>query len=215
MFPGLSGGWTIGCTRGILHYQYSQVKVRIVRADAKIRRQKIIDAACALFRSTPDSAVTLEAIAARAGVGIATLYRNFPTRQDLDVACGIQMLTDIGLLISELRANFHADPTKQWEEFVWKLLDLGAWPLAAAIASEDLTREPELAATRRETIQAFQAVLDLAAPAGLVPRDLTPVEFAEEIFVVTRPLGGKLGEHHPDVQPRLVRRLLTAWKATS
>ena len=83
----------------------------------------------------------------------------------------------------------------------------------AAIAAEDLAKNPELAAKRDETIAAFQTALDLAVPAGLVPRDLTPQEFAEEVFVVTRPLGGKLGEEHPDVQNRLMGRLLTAWRS--
>ncbi len=183
-----------------------------MRSDAVLRRKKLIDAACTLFRSQPSTTVTLEAIASRAGVGIATLYRNFPTRGDLDVACGIAMLTDIGLLIEELKENFHTDPRAQWDRFVWRLLDFGAWPLVAAIAAEDLAKNPELAAKRDETIAAFQTALDLAVPAGLVPRDLTPQEFAEEVFVVTRPLGGKLGEHHPDVQNRLVGRLLTAWR---
>ena len=183
-----------------------------MRSDAVLRRKKLIDAACSLFRTHPSTTVTLEAIASRAEVGIATLYRNFPTRRHLNVACGIAMLTDIGLLIEELKENFHTDPRAQWDGFVWKLLDVGAWPLVEAIASEDLGKNPELAATRAETIEAFQAVLDLVVPAGLVPRGLTPLEFAEEVFVVTRPLDGKLGEEHPDVQHRLVGRLLTAWR---
>ena len=61
-------------------------------------------------------------------------------------------------------------------------------------------------------MDAFQGVLDKAAPAGLVPAGLTPLEFAAEMFVVTRPLGGVLAEVDPDVQRRLVGRLLTAWR---
>ena len=184
-----------------------------MRADAVLRRKKLIDAACTLFRTHPSTTVTLESIADRAGVGIATLYRNFPTRRHLKVACGIQMLDDIRLLIEDLKENFHTDPRAQWDGFVWKLLDVGSWPLIEAIASEDLGKNPELAAKRAEMIEAFQSVLDLAVPAGLVPRYLAPLEFAEEVFVVTRPLGGKLGEEHPDVQNRLMGRLLTAWRS--
>ena len=99
-----------------------------MRSDAVLRRKKLIDAACSLFRTHPSTTVTLEAIASRAEVGIATLYRNFPTRRHLNVACGIAMLTDIGLLIEELKENFHTDPRAQWDGFVWKLLDVGAWP---------------------------------------------------------------------------------------
>lgn len=183
-----------------------------MRADAKIRREKIIDAACDLFRRTPESAVTLDAIAARAGVGIATLYRNFPSRFDLDVACGIQVLTAVRAFIDDLTEHFHEDPRRHWDAFVWQLLDFGTGPLVNAIAIEDWHNQPELAVQRAETIDAFQAVLDLAAPAGLVPKDLTPLEFAAEVFVVTRPLDNSLGEYDPDVQRRLIGRLLTAWR---
>ena len=55
-----------------------------MRADAARRRQAIIDAACDVFRHVPAGEITLDDIARRAGVGIATIYRNFPTRRDLD-----------------------------------------------------------------------------------------------------------------------------------
>ena len=75
--------------------------------------------------------------------------------------------------------------------------------------------DPELAAKREETIEAFQSVLDKAAPAGLVPADLKPLDFAAEVFVVTRPLDGKLVQHAPEVQRRLLGSLLTAWRRES
>lgn len=72
--------------------------------------------------------------------------------------------------------------------------------------------DSKLAAKREETIEAFQSVLDKAAPAGLVPGDLKPLDFPAEVFVVTRPLDGKLVQHDPVVQRRLLGRLLTAWR---
>ncbi|HCT80827.1 MAG TPA: TetR/AcrR family transcriptional regulator [Micromonosporaceae bacterium] len=54
----------------------------MMRADALRNRELILDAACHAFASRgPD--VPLEEIAAEAGVGVATLYRRFPTREDL------------------------------------------------------------------------------------------------------------------------------------
>jgi len=52
------------------------------RADARRNYDKLISAARAAFTEEGGSA-SLEEIARRAGVGIGTLYRNFPTRQDL------------------------------------------------------------------------------------------------------------------------------------
>lgn len=53
--------------------------VRKPRADAERNRERLLEAAKAGFSETgPD--VTLDEIARRAGVGIGTLYRHFPTR---------------------------------------------------------------------------------------------------------------------------------------
>lgn len=52
------------------------------RADAKRNAERLIAAADAEFASRGADA-SLEDIARRAGVGIGTLYRNFPTRDDL------------------------------------------------------------------------------------------------------------------------------------
>jgi len=55
------------------------------RADAARNRSAILDAARAAFTTTgPDA--SLEGIARAAGVGIGTLYRNFPSREDLVAA---------------------------------------------------------------------------------------------------------------------------------
>jgi AcrR family transcriptional regulator len=52
------------------------------RADARRNRDALVDAAEAVF-SEQGAGASLEAIARRAGVGIGTLYRHFPTREDL------------------------------------------------------------------------------------------------------------------------------------
>ena len=53
-----------------------------LRRDASENRTKILDAARHVFADHGTDA-PLEAIATEAGVGIATLYRRFPTREDL------------------------------------------------------------------------------------------------------------------------------------
>jgi len=52
------------------------------RADARRNHDALLDAARAVFAAHGANA-PLEEIARRANVGIATLYRNFPTRQEL------------------------------------------------------------------------------------------------------------------------------------
>jgi AcrR family transcriptional regulator len=52
------------------------------RTDAKRNRERLLAAATEAFKGA-ESQVSLEAIAREAGVGIGTLYRHFPTREDL------------------------------------------------------------------------------------------------------------------------------------
>jgi AcrR family transcriptional regulator len=58
----------------------AQVPAR--RADAERNRDKILAAARTAF-ADPDAEVSMAEISRRAGVGMATLYRNFPGRQEL------------------------------------------------------------------------------------------------------------------------------------
>jgi AcrR family transcriptional regulator len=55
------------------------------RADARRNEQTLLDAAAAVFVASGVDAPVRD-IAARAGVGMGTLYRHFPTRADLIIA---------------------------------------------------------------------------------------------------------------------------------
>ena len=55
---------------------------RSPRADAQRNRERLLATALKLFTSSKKE-VTLSAVAERAGVGIGTLYRHFPTRDAL------------------------------------------------------------------------------------------------------------------------------------
>jgi AcrR family transcriptional regulator len=60
----------------------SQFPAPTRRADAERNRDKILRAARTAF-ADPDAEVSMAEISRRAGVGMATLYRNFPGRQEL------------------------------------------------------------------------------------------------------------------------------------
>jgi AcrR family transcriptional regulator len=53
------------------------------RADAAANRRKVLDAAARLFARDPPSCVTMEAVAAEAGVGKGTVFRRFGDRASL------------------------------------------------------------------------------------------------------------------------------------
>src|SRR5260370_38546027 len=56
---------------------------RAMRADAQRNYERLLSAAMAAFTEHGADDASLEEIARRAGVGIGTLYRHFPTRQAL------------------------------------------------------------------------------------------------------------------------------------
>ncbi|GLY07098.1 MULTISPECIES: TetR/AcrR family transcriptional regulator [Actinoplanes] len=104
---------------------------RPVRADARRNYDALLVAARDVFAAHGADA-SLEEIAKRAGVGIATLYRNFPTRQDLFEAVYVEEIEQLG----EVAAAVAALPP--WEA-------LQAW----------LTRFVQYAATKRAVIDAL------------------------------------------------------------
>jgi AcrR family transcriptional regulator len=66
---------------------------RRLRADAKRNRDRILEAARAGF-SEEGTEIQMESIARRAGVGIGTLYRNFPTKHALVAEISRQWLIE-------------------------------------------------------------------------------------------------------------------------
>src|SRR5213595_1298592 len=73
------------------------------RADARRNYDKLVAAARAVFTEDGTSA-PLEDVAERAGVGIGTLYRHFPTRQALLEAVYLEEVQAIARVAAELEA---------------------------------------------------------------------------------------------------------------
>jgi AcrR family transcriptional regulator len=88
-----------------------EVSARAMRADAKRNYDKILASAREAFTECGASA-SLEAIARRAGVGIGTLYRHFPTRQALLEAVYVGEVQE---LCEATRELLELPP---WESFV-------------------------------------------------------------------------------------------------
>jgi AcrR family transcriptional regulator len=74
-----------------------------LRADAERNRRRIVDAATEVFGEQGLDA-PLDEVARRAGVGIATLYRRYPTREAIVVACLKSRLDEYGAALDEALA---------------------------------------------------------------------------------------------------------------
>src|SRR5438045_5776219 len=88
--------------------------VRKLRADAVRNRERVLEAAKAVFSAGgPDA--SLEAVAKRAGVGIGTLYRHFPTREALFEAVYRREVEQLSELAEQLTsAAAPVDALRRW-----------------------------------------------------------------------------------------------------
>jgi AcrR family transcriptional regulator len=86
---------------------------RPMRADARRNHDKLVAAARAVFTEEGTSA-PLEEVAARAGVGIGTLYRHFPTRHALLEAVYIDEVEAMARAAADLSGLPPWDALSQW-----------------------------------------------------------------------------------------------------
>ena len=147
--------------------------VRKPRADAIRNRERVLEAAKAVFSAGgPDA--SLEAVARRAGVGIGTLYRHFPTRESLFEAVYRREVQQLGELAEQLKGEAApVDALRRWlrsnVEFVATKKGMSA-ALALAIQGSS-----ELSAYSFDRLtKAVGALLDRAVAAGEIRSDISP-----------------------------------------
>jgi AcrR family transcriptional regulator len=144
-----------------------------MRADARRNRERVLVAAREAFAANGMEA-QMDDIARRAGVGVGTLYRHFPTKHALVAELVITKLSGIA---ERSRAKFEEDD-RPWESFA-DLLREEAERMSSDAASQRmvfaLTDEAfELAKPAVEELHAAtNAMLDRAKAAGEMREDIT------------------------------------------
>lgn len=161
---------------------------RPLRADARRNRDRLLDAAARAFaREGPGT--TLEAIAKDAGVGIGTLYRHFPTREELVEATYRHELARLCDAADELLAELPPDEAiRAWmDRFVgYTTTKRGmADTLRAIIASGG---DP-YAHSRDRMVAATTTLLRAGADAGLLRADARPEDVLMGINGVSLAVG--------------------------
>lgn len=144
---------------------------RAPRADAQRNRVKVLDAARAQFTRRGLDA-QIDEIARQAGVGVGTVYRHFPTKEDL-----LQALADVrfeGLAEAAREALEVADP---WDGFV-QFMTYSARVMASDRAlSEAMDQLPGLCRSSAERVQMralTTEIVERAQASGDLRRDLVP-----------------------------------------
>ncbi len=179
-----------------------------MRADAARRRVALVREARRLFAEN-GSDVALDAVAEGAGVGIATLYRNFESRAALVEQVGLAILADLRSATTQAAADLPRNPGHAWRAYVDQLvaLDLGA--LTAAL-SPDLAGalHGPVSDAQQLSLAAVESLLVGVRAAGLVPADLGALELVVAVGIVTRPQPEAVRQAAPHLVDRLVDVLL-------
>ncbi|WP_434438540.1 TetR/AcrR family transcriptional regulator [Lentzea sp. E54] len=144
--------------------------VRKLRADAQRNRDAILDAAREVFEAEGVLA-SLDGIALRAGVGNATLYRNFPTRDDLLAAVIASSFDEALAEADELSRTLPPrEALTEWLVLVtWRLRIWHDLPycLATALHNAESPMKPTcdpLLERTADLLDAAKAAGDLAGP---------------------------------------------------
>jgi AcrR family transcriptional regulator len=144
---------------------------RPMRADAQRNYQRLLDAAFSVFTEHAADDASLEEIARRAGVGIGTLYRHFPTRQALLEAVYRDQVEALRATAAELRDS--AAPGEALEAWLRALMAFSSTKANLTTALLDtIGKDSELLSSCSMAIcGAADTLLDPAKEAGVVRAD--------------------------------------------
>jgi AcrR family transcriptional regulator len=153
---------------------------RGVRADARRNLDALLEAAKAVFAASGVDAPVRE-IAARAGVGIATVYRHFPQRSDL-VAAVFRREVDACAAAATPLAREH-EPGEALARWLRRYTSFIATKrgLAASLHSGDPAFDGLPAYFRQNLEPALQLLLDAAVTAGQIRDDVEPYELLRAV----------------------------------
>lgn len=181
-----------------------------LRADAAHNRQRIIEVARELF-SSRGIEVPMAAIARHAEVGIATLYRRFPTK---------------GALISEVFADQFAaclaevedaladpDPWHGFCSVIEKVCAMQAVDRGFSVVfSAELPDAVDLTAAGKQVVQGFARVIRRAQRAGRLRSDFRTDDLAL-LMLANSGVTARTAGAAPAASRRLVAYLLDAFRA--
>ncbi len=175
-----------------------------MRADAQRNRDAILVAARETFEEEGVLA-SLDGIAVRAGVGNATLYRNFPTRDDLLAAVMeaniVASIDEAGQLSQTLAPR---EALVEWLlQLAWQLRIWHDLPYCVASARSD--PESSMNPANARLIAQTRVLLKAAQQDGAASKSVTP----EEVFELVTTLSWGV-DRFGDDQPAARRRVTIA-----
>ncbi|MFX0579353.1 TetR/AcrR family transcriptional regulator [Nocardia nepalensis] len=167
---------------------------RRVRADAQRNIDAVLDAAKAVFADSGVDAPVRE-IAARAGVGLGTIYRHFPQRSDLVVAVFQQEVDACADAAPALAAEHEpGDALTRWLRHYTRFIATKRG-LATALHSGDPAFDPLPVYFDQRLRPALGSLLDSAAAAGVIRADVDPNDLLRAVANLCLPAADDRSGH--------------------
>jgi AcrR family transcriptional regulator len=185
---------------------------RRLRCDAERNRARIVDAACEAF-AEGGLGVPMEEVARRAGVGIATLYRRFPTRPDLIAAAFGAKMARYADIASEALAD--PDPWRGFCRYVEDVCEMQADDHGFTdVLTMTFPTAPAFEAQRNRSYDAFAELIARAKAGGRLREDFV----AEDMVLLLMANAGVVeatGSAAPGAWRRVVAYMLQAYETPS
>jgi AcrR family transcriptional regulator len=153
------------------------------RIDAQRNRERILEVAKEAFtRSGADA--SLDDIAKQAGVGPGTLYRHFPTREQLLVA--VYRTEMENLAAAEEKLTETLPPIEALRAWLLLFVDAVAAKQLIAAALNSLVGDPKevFEASHAQIWEVIRALVKRAVKSGDIRRDLDPVDLLRALIGV-------------------------------
>jgi AcrR family transcriptional regulator len=179
-----------------------------LRSDAERNRVRIVDAACAAF-AEGGIGVPMEEVARRAGVGIATLYRRFPTRPELIAAAFEAKMARYADIAAE--ALTAPDPWLGFCRYIEDVCEMQAADLGFTdVLTMTFPTAPGFEAQRNRSYEAFGELIGRAKAGGRLRADFV----AEDMVLLLMANAGVIeatGTAAPGAWRRYVAYMLQAF----
>ncbi|MBC7927807.1 MAG: TetR/AcrR family transcriptional regulator, partial [Bryobacteraceae bacterium] len=160
-----------------------QAAPRKPRSDAQRNRERILDVARKAFSRSGANA-SLDHIAREAGVGPGTLYRHFPTREELLEAVDRSGMEKLAAAAQKLAAEL--PPAEALRAWLLLFVDSMAAKQLIAPALKQLVGDPTkvFAASYNRIWEAIRVLVQRAIESGDIRDDLDPVDLLRALVGV-------------------------------
>jgi AcrR family transcriptional regulator len=174
----------------------TKLSPRPLRADARRNRERVLTAAQVTFAEHGREA-QMDDVARRAGVGVGTVYRHFPTKEALIEALANSMFENV--LVGARVALEHEDPWQGLVDALWA----GAATLSSDRAFSEIVSEvdmPVATELMEELTAIFEQLLTRAKNAGALRPDVV----LDDVPMLMCGIGMATRKHHecPDAWKR-------------